>query len=186
VIDDCGRRARCKEGVLMGIDQRAVDREFVHCKPNGPIAKSSPPMRNEPPPLHPGLSTTTLNDATGRSADSRPSADCHQPDGRVHPAAGGGVRNGSPRQRSSCSIRPVFAAAIDGVLPVARGVAAIVIGGAPDRLGGRRGALARVHPAGILWTFAPYAVRTTAVRLPKRKDCHAGHTAPVVCRESRP
>jgi hypothetical protein len=44
------------------------------------------------------------------------------------------------------SIRPrFFGAEIDGVLPVASGVAAIVIGGAPDRLGGRRGGVFPVN-----------------------------------------
>jgi hypothetical protein len=38
----------------------------------------------EPRPLRLGLSTTTLNDATARSADSHRSADCDQPDGRIH------------------------------------------------------------------------------------------------------
>ena len=37
-----------------------------------------------PPPLRPGSSTTTLNAATAHSAASHRSADCHQPDGRVH------------------------------------------------------------------------------------------------------
>ena len=37
-----------------------------------------------PPPLRPGSSTTTLNDATAHSAASHRSADCYQPDGRVH------------------------------------------------------------------------------------------------------
>ncbi len=35
-------------------------------------------------PLRPGSSTTTLDDATAHSADSHRSADCDQPDGRVH------------------------------------------------------------------------------------------------------
>src|SRR5690606_20533177 len=34
-------------------------------------------------PLHPGYTPTTLNAATAHSAASRPSAECHQPDGRV-------------------------------------------------------------------------------------------------------
>ena len=52
--------------------------------PSGPTARSSPATPTEPPPLRPGSSTTTLNDATAHSEASHPSADCHQPDGRVH------------------------------------------------------------------------------------------------------
>ena len=54
------------------------------CRPSGPTDRSSPPTPNAPPPLHPGSSTTTLDDATAHSEASRRSADCHQPDGRVH------------------------------------------------------------------------------------------------------
>ncbi|GAW52466.1 hypothetical protein PD653_2059, partial [Nocardioides sp. PD653] len=46
------------------------------CKSNGPTARSSSPTRSEPPPLHPGSSTTTLNAATPHSADSHRSAAC--------------------------------------------------------------------------------------------------------------
>src|SRR4051812_18690836 len=52
--------------------------------PNGPTARSSPATTSAPPPLPPGSSTTTLDAATQHLADSHPSADWHQPDGRVH------------------------------------------------------------------------------------------------------
>src|SRR4051812_27507391 len=51
---------------------------------SGPTDRSSPPTTNEPQPLHPGSSTTTLNDATQPSEDYRRSADCHEPLSRVH------------------------------------------------------------------------------------------------------
>src|SRR5271166_369879 len=57
------------------------------CRRNGPTARSSPAMLSGQRHLRPGLTTTTLSDATARSADSHPSADCHQPDGRVQLAA---------------------------------------------------------------------------------------------------
>ena len=41
------------------------------------------------PPLRPGSSTTTLNDATAHSRAAPRSAGCHQPDGRVHLDSGG-------------------------------------------------------------------------------------------------
>ena len=50
------------------------------CSPSGPTARSSSPTTNAQPPLHPGSSTTTLNDATAHSEDSRPSAGCYQPE----------------------------------------------------------------------------------------------------------
>ena len=51
---------------------------------SGPTARSSPATTTAPPPLRPGSSTTTLNAATAHSEDDHPSADCYQPDGRVH------------------------------------------------------------------------------------------------------
>ena len=51
-----------------------VERSTAPCRPNGPIGRSSSATRQEPLPLHPGSSTTTLNDATAHSADST-----HQP-----------------------------------------------------------------------------------------------------------
>ena len=54
------------------------------CKPNGPTGRSSPATLNAPPRLHPGSSSTTLNADTPHSAASHRSADCHQPNGRVH------------------------------------------------------------------------------------------------------
>ena len=54
------------------------------CNRSGPTARCSPPMPNEQQPLHPGSSTTTLDDATARSVTSHPSAGCYQPDDRVH------------------------------------------------------------------------------------------------------
>ena len=46
------------------------------CRSSGPTGRSSPATTNAPPPLHPGSSTTTLNDATPHSEDSHRSADC--------------------------------------------------------------------------------------------------------------
>src|SRR5690606_25469711 len=54
------------------------------CKPSGPTATSSPATKPAATPLHPGYTPTTLNAATAHSAASRPSVECHQPDGRVH------------------------------------------------------------------------------------------------------
>ena len=54
------------------------------CRPSGPTGRSSPATPNAPPPLPPGSSTTTLDDATAPSEAPHRSADCHQPDGRVH------------------------------------------------------------------------------------------------------
>ena len=54
------------------------------CRPSGPTGRSSPPTTNAPPPWHHGSTTTTTDDATAPSEASHPSADCHQPDGRVH------------------------------------------------------------------------------------------------------
>ncbi len=45
------------------------------CKPNGPIEPCSIPTRNEPTPLRPGSSTTTLAAATAHSEDFPRSAD---------------------------------------------------------------------------------------------------------------
>src|SRR5690606_5888489 len=44
----------------------------------------SPATSTVATPLHPGCTPTTLNAATAHSAASRPTAECHQPDGRVH------------------------------------------------------------------------------------------------------
>src|SRR5690606_7899053 len=57
------------------------------CRPSGPTATSSPATKPAATPLHPGYTPTTLNAATAHSAASRPSAECHQPDGRVQLAA---------------------------------------------------------------------------------------------------
>src|SRR5690606_5726745 len=54
------------------------------CKPSGPTGASSPRTKTASPPLHPGSSTTTLDDATQPSEASPRSADCNQRDGRVH------------------------------------------------------------------------------------------------------
>ena len=43
---------------------------------------------NAPQPLHPGSTTTTLNDVTAHSADCRPSADCNQRHDPVHLVGG--------------------------------------------------------------------------------------------------
>ena len=61
-----------------------VNGSTAHCKPNGPTARSSSATPNAPPPLPPGWTSTTLDVDTPPSAASHPSADCHQPDGRVH------------------------------------------------------------------------------------------------------
>lgn len=53
------------------------------CRPSGPTARSSPATTNEQPPLHPGWSTTTLDDATAHLAGYPQSADCDQPAGWV-------------------------------------------------------------------------------------------------------
>src|SRR5690606_2316912 len=53
------------------------------CRPSGPTATSSPATSTVATPLHPGCTPTTLNAATAHSAASRPTAECHQPDGRV-------------------------------------------------------------------------------------------------------
>ena len=74
------------------------------CSPSGPTARSSPATTSAPPPLRPGSSTTTLNDATAHSEDSHPSAVCYQPDGPVHLAATRGRPPG--RYRETGSRRP--------------------------------------------------------------------------------
>ena len=52
--------------------------------PSGHTDRSSSPTTIEPRPLRHGSSTTTLNAATAHSEARHRSADCHQPDGRVH------------------------------------------------------------------------------------------------------
>ena len=64
-----------------------VERFNRTIRPSGPTAGSSPATPTAPQPLRHGSSTTTLNAATAHSEDYRPSADCYQPDGRVHLAA---------------------------------------------------------------------------------------------------
>jgi transposase len=55
-----------------------------HCKPSGPTDRSSPPTPTAQPPCQTSSTTTTTGDATVPSTVNHPSADCHQPDGRVH------------------------------------------------------------------------------------------------------
>src|SRR5699024_5725732 len=71
------------------------------CRPSGPTATSSPATSTVATPLHPGYTPTTLNAATAHSAASRPSAGCHQPDGRVQLDRTRRTRPGSGAQRPS-------------------------------------------------------------------------------------
>ena len=81
------RRAQHPPGVhqaALPIRKRESGSDSIElCNRSGPTARCSPPMPNEQQPLHPGSSTTTLDDATTRSVTSHPSADCYQPDDRV-------------------------------------------------------------------------------------------------------
>ena len=61
-----------------------VERTTAPCRSNGPTGRSSSPTPNEQTPLRPGWSSTTLDADTPHSAARPRSADCHQPDGRVH------------------------------------------------------------------------------------------------------
>src|SRR5690606_21528628 len=70
------------------------------CRPSGPTATSSPATSTVATPLHPGCTPTTLNAATAHSAASRPTAECHQPDGRVHLGGGRRRRTGVRRGRT--------------------------------------------------------------------------------------
>src|SRR4029078_11676567 len=60
----------------------------AHSPPSGPTPKCSPPTPNAPPHCQASSTTTTTGDATAASEASHPSADCHQPDGRVQLEAG--------------------------------------------------------------------------------------------------
>lgn len=51
---------------------------------SGPAGRCSPATPNEPPHLHPGSSTTTLDGATPHSRASHQRADCHQRPDRIH------------------------------------------------------------------------------------------------------
>lgn len=56
----------------------------AHSRPNGLTSASSRATTPAPPPSAPGSTTTTTNVATAPSGACHQSADCHQPDGRVH------------------------------------------------------------------------------------------------------
>lgn len=79
--------------------ERGIKQKFIkpHCPwQNGKVERLNRTLASEwayrqafattnaPPLLRPASSTTTLNAATAHSEATRPSAACHQPNGRVH------------------------------------------------------------------------------------------------------